>query len=799
MSYQLTSHAEIKRALSFIPADLPREDWVAIGDAIKTEGLDFSVFDSFSATADSYNPKECRQQWQSFKGKHTAGTIFFHAKQYGYKLENNGEKPDYQAIEKRKAEQAKKAAEQAKATAIAQLNTAKKCADSFATATDAPANHPYLLRKQIPAIGIKVDSKNNLLIPVFNSDYQIISLQTISPNGQKLFTKESATKGGFFLIGEIYTDCPIRIAEGYSKAVRSYLSNNEPVFIAFSAGNLAAVASMVRNQYPNRDIIINADNNALDSQGNPRPADKNTGLLAANHAAKLINGFVCVPYCSGSDFDDVFSELGHEETVRQLSVFSKPNEFESTPRPVPKPETMPNNYPDYEKNSRAKPVYSVESEQAVLSSLILDNSMWGSIANLISKDDFYDGNHKIIFHAIASLVKKQSAFDYIMLCEWVGAENKGLLSCLKLIAAVNASPANITSYAQIVKNYSVLRKTIAISKKAIELSRTGGATAKDILAELVVDYNGLLAGFEVDTGGGITHIKKIISNVVDNIEVMFESDGKDTGLILTPWVDFNEKWGGFPEVGTIGIAGRPGMGKTTAMQNFIEWYATSPENKGKPIIIFSMDMQPEELVVRFLSSLSKIDIKNLSSGKLEDDDWPRLTSAINLLANTEIYIDGSSLTVDSFQSKVENFAKEIGMPAIIVVDYLQQITIREMQNNPIGMMEEVSKRLKKMQKDWGVLLIALLQLNRNLESRPNKRPMVSDIRGSGQIEQDLEAIYLLYRDEVYNEDSPDKGVAEIIGGKVRKGELGTVRLVANLKQSRFENHASARHEESNYD
>jgi hypothetical protein len=337
-SFAPTAAAEIERALSFIPADIARDDWIKIGAALKSEGDYFELFNQWSSNADNYNSKDCQAQWKSFKhGIINIGTLFHYAKQNGYVAEKSDIKPDYQAIAKRKAESQAKAAEQAKATAIAQTTAAKQCADIFATATDAPANHPYLLRKQIPAIGgVKVDSKNNLLIPVFNSANQIISIQTISPDGKKLFTKDSQTKGGFLLIGEIYTDCPIRIAEGYSKAVRSYLSNEEPVFIAFSKQNLAAVALMVRNQYPSHDIIINADNDHLNA--------KNVGLIAANEAAKLINGFVCIPHCKGSDFDDVFLELGREETVNQLSVYDNPNATESVAVDYP----MTNDYPpDY--------------------------------------------------------------------------------------------------------------------------------------------------------------------------------------------------------------------------------------------------------------------------------------------------------------------------------------------------------------------------------------------------------------------------------------------------------------------
>jgi len=347
VNFAPASYSEIERALYFVPADIDRDDWIKIGAALKSEGDYFELFNQWSSNADNYKAKDCQNQWRSFKhGVINIGTLFHYAKQNGYVAEKSDIKPDYQAIAKRKAESQAQAAEQAKTAANLAKEAAKKCAEIFATAPDAPANHPYLLRKQIPATGLKIDKYNNLLIPVFNSDNQIISLQTISPEGKKLFKKDSATKGGFLLIGEIYTDCDIRITEGYSKAVRSYLSNGEPVFIAFSKQNLATIAQFVRNQYPSRDIIINADNDHLNA--------KNVGLIAANKAAKLIDGFVCVPYCNGSDFDDVFLELGHEETVRQLSVFSKPNDTE----PEPAHEPMLNNYPpDYFSHDAEYPDY----------------------------------------------------------------------------------------------------------------------------------------------------------------------------------------------------------------------------------------------------------------------------------------------------------------------------------------------------------------------------------------------------------------------------------------------------------
>jgi hypothetical protein len=210
--------------------------------------------------------------------------------------------------------------------AIAQAKAAKQCADILATATDASDDHLYLKNHHVPAIGLKVDKHGNLLIPVLNADYQIQSLQSISLSGFKKFYEGAAAKGGFFLLGSVVDGVPIRIAEGYAKACLSYILTGQAVFIAFSKGNLDHVALMVRNQYPDHEIILNADNDHLDKQGNPRTDNKNGGLIAANQAANLINGFVCVPYCNtGTDFNDVFAELGQEETLKQLSVFIKPS------------------------------------------------------------------------------------------------------------------------------------------------------------------------------------------------------------------------------------------------------------------------------------------------------------------------------------------------------------------------------------------------------------------------------------------------------------------------------------------
>jgi len=318
----IANHTEIERALPFISADLPREDWIAIGDAIKNEGLDFSVFDNWSATADSYKPKECRQQWNSFKGKHTAGTIFHYAKQNGFEFDKTS-KPDYSAIEKQKAAAKAKVEQQAKTAANLAKEAAKKCAQAYAMSQPADDSHPYLLKKQVKAHGLRKDVAGNLIIPIFNADFAVQSLQTITASGDKKFFYQAEFNGGFFLIGEVYPDCEIYIAEGYATGATIHELTGCPVYIAFTAGNLIAVSQYVRSQFETRDIVICSDNDHTDKQGNPRPADKNTGLIAATKSANLINAQVILPKCSGSDFNDLFIESGREECISQIYNIEK--------------------------------------------------------------------------------------------------------------------------------------------------------------------------------------------------------------------------------------------------------------------------------------------------------------------------------------------------------------------------------------------------------------------------------------------------------------------------------------------
>lgn len=309
---------ELERALYFIPATLEREKWIEIGDALKTSGIAFEVFDNWSATGDGYNAKTCRQQWKSFNGSHKSGTLIYYAMQYGYVADKSA-KPDYAAIEREREESKKRAQQQKIRQAQLAQETAIRCFNIWQAAIDASNNHPYLIKKQVPALGLKIDPHGHLLIPVLNAENQLQSLQIISPQGEKLFAKNSLTAGGFYQLGTIADKSTIiNITEGYATAATIISVTQQPVFIAFSASNLTAVAQLVRERHPQNPIVICADNDHLNKDGTARAHTKNTGVINAKKAAEIINAKVCIPHCKGSDFNDLFIELGRDECLKQL-------------------------------------------------------------------------------------------------------------------------------------------------------------------------------------------------------------------------------------------------------------------------------------------------------------------------------------------------------------------------------------------------------------------------------------------------------------------------------------------------
>jgi len=442
--------------------------------------------------------------------------------------------------------------------------------------------------------------------------------------------------------------------------------------------------------------------------------------------------------------------------------------------------------------------HSIEAEQSVLGGLMLDNTAWDKIADIVNEDDFYRRDHRLIYHAIAQLVEQQDPTDVVTLSDWLDKRNEldkiGGLAYLGNLAKNTPSAANIITYAQIVREKSVLRQLISVGNEiSSSCYQTEGRKSEQLLdnAEKLV--------FEIAEKGAkgrkdFVCIKDLLVKAVDKIDMLFQQDSPITG-VPSGFSDFDDMTSGLQSSDMIIVAGRPSMGKTTFAMNIAENVAIKTN---LPVAIFSMEMPGEQLAMRLLSSLGRIDQHRVRTGKLDDDDWPRLTSAVGLLAEAKMFIDDTpALTPNELRARARRLAREHDGLGLIVIDYLQLMQVPGTENR-VNEISEISRNLKSLAKELSVPVIALSQLNRSLEQRPNKRPVMSDLRESGAIEQDADVIVFIYRDEVYNEESTDKGTAEIIIGKQRNGPIGTVRLTFLGQYTRFENHISQIYEDEGY-
>ena len=434
------------------------------------------------------------------------------------------------------------------------------------------------------------------------------------------------------------------------------------------------------------------------------------------------------------------------------------------------------------------PPHSIEAEQSLLGGLMLDNSTWDQVGEIVVEDDFYRKDHRLIFRAIRNLSEDSTPFDVVTLSEWLEnnneMDNAGGLSYLGMLANNTPSAANIKAYAKIVSERSVLRSLIGVGTK---ISDSGFNTEGRNSNELLDDAERMV--FEIaekgaNQKGGFEVIKDVLVNVVDRIDQLFNQDGSITGL-PTGYHDLDEMTSGLQPGDLIIVAGRPSMGKTTFSMNIAEHAAMTCE---KPVAVFSMEMPADSLAMRMISSLGRIDQNKVRSGKLGDDDWPRLTSAIGLLQEKPLFIDDTGgLSPNELRARCRRLMREHGQLGLVVIDYLQLMQVPGFSENRTAEISEISRSLKGLAKEMNVPVIALSQLNRSLEQRPDKRPVMSDLRESGAIEQDADVIIFIYRDEVYNEESPDKGTAEILIRKQRNGPIGSCRLTFIGKYTRFEN------------
>lgn len=470
----------------------------------------------------------------------------------------------------------------------------------------------------------------------------------------------------------------------------------------------------------------------------------------------------------------------------------------------PRPKRVSEEQP--ERSSSLVMPHSLEAEQAVLGGLMRDASRFDTVAELISPDDFFRDDHRQIYTMMERLVQGERPIDAITLVDELERngelERVGGHAYLLDLAHNTPSAANIAAYARIIRERSTLRDLIAAAHDISHSSLNPAGLDSNDLLQLAERRVAAIAE-DRPKEGGFVGAELLLHDAVARIDELFRTDSDLTGL-STGLVELNERTAGWQPGELIILAARPSMGKTALALNFVE---AALMTSTKPSLVFSMEMPSNSLIMRMLSSLGRIDAGKLRNGKLTEEDWPKLSSAVAKLKDKPLYIDDTpALTPQEVRARVKRVvrqhqiklqqenpditteeAEKLSQPGMIMVDYLQLMQVAGSSDGRTQEISEISRSLKGLAKEFNCPVIALSQLNRGVEQRPNKRPMNSDLRESGAIEQDADVILFIYRDEYYNEDSPDKGMAELIIGKQRNGEIGTCKAAFVGKYTRFEN------------
>jgi len=438
------------------------------------------------------------------------------------------------------------------------------------------------------------------------------------------------------------------------------------------------------------------------------------------------------------------------------------------------------------------PPHSIEAEQSVIGGLLRDNAAWDRIADFMHAEDFYRYDHRIIFEQMVRLINAGKPADVITVyeaCNQLGkAEEVGGLQYLNAMAQNTPSAANIRRYAEIVRDRGILRQLITV---ADEISGNAfNPQGKEVKQMLDEAESRIFAIAEQGARGaqGWLAVQPLLTQVVERIDELYsrENQGEITG-VPTGFIDLDRMTSGLQPGDLVIVAGRPSMGKTAFSVNIGENVAIEA---GLPVAVFSMEMSGAQLAMRMLGSVGQLDQHRLRTGRLHDEDWPRLTHAIQKMNDAQLYIDETpALNPIEMRARARRLARQCGKLGLIIVDYLQLMQGSKPGDNRASEISEISRSLKGLAKELQCPVIALSQLNRSLEQRPNKRPVMSDLRESGAIEQDADVIIFLYRDEVYNPDSPDKGTAEIIIGKQRNGPIGAIRLTWIGQYTKFGNYS----------
>lgn len=437
------------------------------------------------------------------------------------------------------------------------------------------------------------------------------------------------------------------------------------------------------------------------------------------------------------------------------------------------------------------PPHSIEAEQSVLGGLMLDTQAWDNIADEIIADDFYHRGHRLIFKAMHHLAERTQPIDLVTVSEVLEStgelQDVGGFAYLGEIAKNTPSAANIRAYAKIVRERAVVREMIAVAN---DIAESGFDTQSRTSAELLDEAERkvfLIAEKRINQNEGPQAIVPILEKTINRIEQLSANKNHNgvTGA-STGFADLDRMTAGLQNSDLIIVAARPSMGKTTFAMNLVENVAMKAEH---PVLVFSLEMPSEQIMMRMLASLSHVDQTRIRSGQLKDEDWDRIASTINILKerNNILIDDSSGLTPTEVRSRARRVHREHKGLSMIMVDYLQLMTVPGFNDNRTLEIAEISRSLKALAKELSVPVVALSQLNRSLEQRANKRPVNSDLRESGSIEQDADVVMFIYRDEVYHPESEEQGIAEVILGKQRNGPIGTIKLKFQGQFSRFDN------------
>ncbi len=437
------------------------------------------------------------------------------------------------------------------------------------------------------------------------------------------------------------------------------------------------------------------------------------------------------------------------------------------------------------------PPQSIDAEQAVIGGLMLAPDAFDRIADRLNEEDFYRRDHQLIYRAIRELAEKSRPYDAVTLGEWF--ESQGLAehiaggAYLIELASTTPSAANITAYAEIVRDKAILRQLIDAGTSIVNNGfQTEGRDSDEILSNAEQQIFAI-AENRAQGRTDFVGISKAMGEAFDLLQQRYQSGGSVTGL-PSGYIEFDEMTAGLQPTDLIILAARPAMGKTTLALNIAETAAIAA---GKPVAVFSMEMSASQLALRLISSIGRVNATRLRTGQLEDEDWSRVSSAIRQLKQTKLFIDDTpALSPEAVRAKARRLKREHGL-GLIVIDYLQLMAVPGNKENRATEISEISRSLKALAKELNVPVLALSQLNRSLETRTDKRPVMADLRESGAIEQDADMIVFIYRDEYYNKDaSPDKGLAEIIIGKQRNGPTGSFKLKFFGEYTRFDNLAN---------